>query len=219
MTRNDVVDNILIKIDEISPFSEPDEQFKLLIDGMLDDSANAFLRLIPLHLLRGMEHVLSTASLNTSSDSTDYTVNGLGVWDVPQSVNFLRMTRCICSQWRRPVIGMTPVSSSDYMKEFNRFTSSGCCKPRIYDDTSSQRRLILAPYNDNQQKNDIRLYYIPSIPKSDMEHDGANTYGIPDEILDAFFYYASAQVLATTQRNEFAELMMNKFNEYLLNRE
>lgn len=219
MTRDEVVNNILIKIDEISPFQEPDEQFTLLIDGMLDDNANAFLRLIPLHLLRGLEQTLSTATLNNSPEAPFFISYGLGVWDIPESAHFLRMTRCTCTQWRRPVIGLMPVTDSQYEKEFNRFTASGCSKPRIYDDTSSQRRLILAPYQDVSDKKDIKLYYIPYIPRSNRQTSGTQTYGIPDEILDAFFYYCASCVLTTMQRPEYANLMLAKFTEMITNRQ
>lgn len=219
MTRDEVVNTILIKIDEISPFQEPDEQFTLLIDGLLDDAANSFLRLIPLHLVRGIEQTLSTATLNTSPDINYYTSHDLGVWDIPANANFLRMTRCVCEQWERPVVGVIPVTDTQYEKEFNRFTASGNSKPKIYDDTSSNRRFILAPYHHNSSKNDIKLYYIPSIPRSDRATSGNQQYGIPEEILDAFFYYAASYVLTSMQRNDYATMMTNKFAETITNRQ
>lgn len=218
MTRDDVVKNILIKIDEISPFSEPDEQFTLLIDGLLDNAANSFLRLIPLHLLRGVGKRLSTATLNAGSDSAFYVLNRLGAWDVPSS--FLRMIKCTCNQWRRPVMTMLPITDSQYEKEFNRFTSSGNSKPVIYDDTiGDNRRLILAPYTDTGTHDDIELLYVEEVPVSSQAQSGSQQYGIPEEILDSFFYYASYVILTTMQKADFAQLMLNKFKESITSRQ
>ena len=204
MTRDNIIKNILLKIDEISPFSEPDDQMLGMIDGMLDDCANNYLRIIPKHLIRGQEKLFDNSKL-LHSESVDGHI-GLGYWQAEE--DFLRMTRCLCTHWLRTVTDIS--NSNELYHEYDKFTRAGNAKPRVYIETQNGiRYLVLSPYYDFYVPQDFKLFYIPKVVAQE----------IADEILDPFFYYAASNILTSQQRIEFAQVMLQKMQELIIARQ
>ena len=229
MTRNEIKKNVLSKIDEISPFQETDEQCDLLMESMLDDCANRYLCLIPIHLIRPIGLKLydnqNTANWNFERGVGKY--HDLGIvylpihklppppyippqnWQPP----FLRLAYVNCLEWRRVVTEAKPVTAPEYNRQFNFHTRAGVAKPMAFLDTDNVlytgKRLIISPFRDAWGINELEISYIPQTLPEFMQ----------EQVLDGFYWFFASYVLESMQRPDFAKVAMAKFGEFLVNKQ
>jgi len=201
MTRNDIKRNILQKIDEISPYQNTDEQYDLLIESMLDDMANRFLLVIPLNLIKE-----NTKPVNTQANNYHGTGQyiDLGIFNLP--ADFLRLVYVWCRHWKMTVWGDELLdfqkNVGEYKRQFDRHTRAGVAKPKVFREPAS---LILSPFRQNWMLTDLSVAYVHKQKAEDLA----------EKILDGFFYFTANAVLTSMRQPDFANAMMEKFNEWL----
>ena len=209
MNRDDIKRNVLSKIDEISPFQQTDEQFDLLMESMLDDCTNLYLRNIPIHLIIPQELHLSVNSPNVNFGRGVDNYHDLGVVLLPD--DFLRLAYVNCYEWRKPVHDVQSCASEEYNRQFNFHTKAGLQKPKVFIDSEStqHKRLIISPFRDQWKINILKIYYVPKTKPEDMQ----------EELLDGFYWFFASHVLDAMQRYEQGKMAIGRFGEFLINKQ
>ena len=210
MTRDDIKRNVLSKIDEISPFQETDQQFDSLMESMLDDCANRYLTVIPIHLIISKELQLSVnPPVNFERGVANY--HDLGVVLLPDE--FLRLAYVNCFEWRKPVNAseVLTCSTPEYGRQFNFHTKAGLQKPMVFIDSEStkHKRLIISPFRDQWEIKNLKIYYVPKTKSEDMQ----------ENLLDGFYWFFAGLLLDAMQRYEQGKMAMGKFGEFLVNKQ
>jgi len=203
MLREDIKRNILQKIDEISPYSNTDEQWDLLIEGMLDDMANRYMSIIPISWINGY-----TDPFTALVPQWDLR-HGVAYWYdtayayLPEDFNRIISVGCI--HFRRLITGeeIRTTDSGEFNRQFDRHTRAGVAKPKAF--IGEGRRITVCPFKNHWNINDLHIEYIKKISAEEM----------PDRVLDGFFYYTASAVLTSKQQENFAKVMMEKCNEFL----
>ena len=216
MNRTDIKRNILQKIDEISPYANTDEQYDLLIEGMLDDMANRFYCEIPINFFP----VSSLVPLSNISHGINEFID-MGMVKLP--MDFLRFMSARCHHWNRTVTekDLLNTESGEYNRQFDRHTRAGVAKPKIFIDKAMkpntippqggqppyymENGLTVCPFRQNWMVSDLHIRYIA---KTVAEY-------IYDELLDGFFYYVANAVLTSMRQVDFANAMKGKFEEWV----
>jgi len=215
MNRESIKRNILQKIDEISPYANTDEQFDLLIEGMLDDMANRFLRAIPIDFIP----VSSLIPLSNISHGTNEFID-IALVSLP--MDYLRFHSARCHHWQRVVTekDLLNTQNVEYNRQFDMHTRAGVAKPKVFVDKTMKpapptqggnppyympNGLIVCPFRQNWMVSDLHIHYVC---RSVAEY-------IYDELLDGFFYYTASSVLTSMRQIEFANAMKGKFDEWV----
>jgi hypothetical protein len=209
MNREDIKRNVLSKIDEISPFQETDEQFDRLMESMLDDCANRYLSILPIHLIipQALPLSVNPPTLNFERGVANY--HDLGIVLLP--ADFLRMAYVNCFEWRKPVNEVKTCASAEYGRQFSFHTKAGLQKPMVFIDTEStqRKRLIISPFRDQWGINLLKIYYIPKTLPEDMQED----------LLDGFYWFFASHLLDAMQRYEQGKMAGGKFAEFLVGKQ
>lgn len=213
-TRDEIKSNILAKIDEISPFTNIDTQWDLLIESLLNSSMNNFLTMIPIHLIKPILHSYSTPT--TFEAGTD-AFHDLGILNL--NVDFLRFSYATCIHWYRPVRKIGFVSTREYDRQFDIHTRAGVAKPQVFLDSINEnnKRLIISPFRSNWiAQSDLKVYYVQKC------ETGAGLFQVEDvaeELLEGYYWFAANQVLTTMERTQFAQNAAQKYAEWLINKQ
>jgi hypothetical protein len=204
MTREDIKRTILQKIDEISPYSQTDEQYDLLIEGLLDDAANKYMMLVPITSIKD----------NTSPVPVSSLVIGSGIWEdlgiVILPDDFQRLAFAECDHWRRPAVESDyfTTTSGEYHRQFDIHTRAGIAKPKLFFEQTG-KKLIVSPFRQNWLQSEIRIFYVKRITAELMQED----------LLDGFFYYAASSTLTSMRQEDFAKVLMDRCNEFLMTKQ
>ena len=130
MNRTDIKKNILQKTDEVSPYSNTDEQWDLLIEGMLDDTANKFMRVIPIELIEAGD-CCNFIPYQQRSHGTQFYVDLAFVY-LPKDYNRFLYART--QHWRRMATekDLFSTESGEYHRQFDIHTRAGVAKPKVF---------------------------------------------------------------------------------------
>jgi len=207
MTREGIKRNILQKIDEISPFANTDEQYDLLIEGMLDDMANRFAKVIPFKMINGRAIISQTHYSHGTGQFQD-----LGIVELPNI--FLRFISATCPHWRRTVSEKDLLDTENYQynRQFDIHTRAGVAKPKVFIDNVSKiptagirQHLIVSPFRQNWLLSSLQVQILCRIKAEELD-----IY-----LLDGFFYYAASAVLTSMRQEGFSKVMMERFEEWM----
>lgn len=136
MTRSEIIQRVLIKLDEVTEFEEHDDVIEATVDSLLDESANDLLMVLPYPLLPLLE--LETTSL-TQMGTGDYT-NSYGYIPLPD--DYLRLGQLKMQEWERPVFYAYPDGSAIAQKQQNPILRGGVSKPVcVYSGVTKGKRL------------------------------------------------------------------------------
>lgn len=138
MTRAELISRVQTKLDEKSPFDEPQsliaaagdssydkvKPITMYIDDLLDEAANDCLRMLPLSLVGADVQKLSLQVVVT---------DGVGV--LPLSTNgithYVRLLRVRADGWKKEVTSFITSSDPYYLVQQNHTTRGKLCKPVV----------------------------------------------------------------------------------------
>lgn len=138
MTRAELISRVQTKLDEKSPFDEPQsliaaaddssydkvKPITMYIDDLLDEAANDCLRMLPLSLVGADAQKLSLQVAVT---------DGVGV--LPLSTNgimhYVRLLRVHADKWKKEVTSFITSSDPYYLVQQNHTTRGKLCKPVV----------------------------------------------------------------------------------------
>lgn len=199
MTRADIKLNILQKIDEISPYSQSDEQYDLLIESMLDDMANRYVLIVPIQWL-------DDTVLSSITGGIQHGINMFyDMAMVKRPADFNRLVNVSCVYWNRDVTekDFLNENSGEYNRQFDIHTKAGLASPKVF--LLSGGNFLVCPYRDHWDLSFLSMTYYRKIVAEDIE----------DKILDGFYYYCASSVLSSMRQEDFAKVLMDKCTEFL----
>lgn len=131
MTRQEYIDAVKVKIEEISPFDEPDafiandptspvKPIISYIDKSLDEAAKNCLSSLPLRLLH--------ADVETDHPSIDVRADGVGSFGLANLAN-KRIIRFRHGELERDITAFITTEDPLYLLQQNKHTRGGQCKP------------------------------------------------------------------------------------------
>lgn len=142
MTRDQLIDRVLTKLDEKSPFDEPQtfiaadgdssydkvKPIKMYVEDLLDEAANDCLRVLPLSLV-GQD-------VGKSYNPATQVTNGVGTFLLKDSTgnnitNYIRLIRVRASGWKKEVTSFITSSDQLYLLQQDEHTRGKLCKPVV----------------------------------------------------------------------------------------
>jgi hypothetical protein len=126
MTRQELIDQVLAKLDEITVFDDAQQVPTVaLVDKLLNEATIDMLRNAPLHFL-------TPTTVDVESSSIEHTKilnEGYGYIVLPP--DFLRLYSFKMMTWRRPVTLAISVDNPKYKLQYNKITRGGIAKPVV----------------------------------------------------------------------------------------
>lgn len=207
MNRAEIKANVLRVIDEISPFDNIDIIWDTLIEQTIDEVAKRLLLNYPIHLLPSKQLNITTF-YNTE--------DGWGTLNLPS--DFLKLSAFKFVSWRRSVHEAITEEDPRYYQQKNKYSRAGVARPvcalvgdkvtilSIPDYAYYQTVLELYPvyYDWDSSEIEKALYIGTLLPEQ-----------LPTHLLEPFFWLAGSQVLITMEKNDFAQICMAKYQEYI----
>lgn len=153
MTRQEYIDAVKVKIEEISPFDEPEafidgdpsstvKPIISYIDKSLDEAAKNCLLTLPLSLLH--------ADIERKTSGMTIDVNGVGII---QGINAnYRYVRFRHSALQRDITAFVTSEDPIYLLQQNKYTRGGLCKPVA----------VVASFHDGSNAGQMEIYSFPS---------------------------------------------------------
>jgi len=202
MNRAEIKANVLRVIDEISPFDNIDIVWDTLIEKTIDETAKRLLLSYPIHLLPSKQ--LDTTTFNNTEE-------GWGTINLPS--DFLKLSAFKFESWRRSVHETITEDDPRYYQQKNKYSRAGVARPvcalvsdYIINYGDYQTVMELYPVYYDWERSDIEkaLYIGILLPEE-----------LPTHLLEPFFWLAGSQVLITMEKNDFAQICMAKYQEYI----
>lgn len=150
MTRAELISRVQTKLDEKSPFDEPQsliaaagdssydkvKPITMYIDDLLDEAANDCLRMLPLSLVGKDVQKLSLLGSNAPAvDAAKQVVVTDGVGVLPLSANgithYIRLLRVRADGWKKEVTSFITSSDPYYLVQQNHTTRGKLYKPVV----------------------------------------------------------------------------------------
>ncbi len=168
MTRQEYIDKVKVKLDEVSPFDEPltfiaasgDSSFDKVkpitkyIEEELPNAVRYCLNALPLSLL----------SLDIKKGVVPLSIaNGIGV--VPFRGGH-RLCRVQASEWERDVTAFYTSEDVEYLTQQNKHTRSGVAKPSVFF-IPEREELELYSFPINSQTNSVTIWSIDTLTRTE----------------------------------------------------
>lgn len=155
MTRQEYIEKVKVKLDEVSPFDEPltfiaangDSSYDKVkpitkyIDEELDNATDYCLRMLPLKVL---------ADDISKTNETMTITNGVG--SIP-FVSTKRLCRVKVADWERDVTHFFTTEDAEYLLQQNKHTRSGIAKPSVFFNAENKSLELFSLPVSSQTKN------------------------------------------------------------------
>lgn len=139
MTREDYIKAVKVKLEEISPFEEPDnfiadtdnlassvKPIISYIDKSLDEATHNCLNALPLSLLHAdIVHVTSTGAASGTIEM-EIDKDGVGRFSIPQGIRLIRFRH---DALKRDITAFITTEDPLYLLQQNKYTRGGTAKP------------------------------------------------------------------------------------------
>lgn len=179
MTRQELINTVKTKVDELSPLDaeivpvglHSDNPLDSFADGLLDECAKELLMCAPVSRVR----VADCPAEPVTRQQTGYVV-------LP--ADFLRLSEFKMTEWERPVTVAYEPDSPVALRQYNRYTRGGCCKPVCVLSHRDGGR-VLEYYSVNDRHNIESFRYVPFLPAED----------VPADLQDVLTWWCASRVL------------------------
>lgn len=216
MTRAELISRVQTKLDEKSPFDEPQsliaaagdssydkvKPITMYIDDLLDEAANDCLRMLPLSLVGADVQKLSSQVAVT---------DGVGV--LPLSTNgithYVRLLRVRADEWKKEVTSFITSSDPYYLVQQNHTTRGKLYKPVVALVPESDRlELFSFPNVENDTMVAADVWYIQCNKQAGS--DQSNPVQSP---IDELIAIRCAELICNIFGNQNAQVFQKEFTE------
>lgn len=220
MTRDNYIQRVKVKLEEISPFDEPqsfivadgDPDYQKVkpiisyIEESLDEATRDCLNNLPLSLLAS----------DIEDDKECFHIDKHGVGHVDGFDEYMRLVRVASPVWERDVTAFITSSDPLYLLQQNKYTRGKCCKP-VVAYVPERQELELYSFPPNMRPEDCcdcasshaKVYYIDCRKKAEK---------VSSHIEDFIVLRCAALVLEILKDQNAAAIMTeynNKLNDIL----
>jgi len=206
MTREQIVDKVLAKLEEVSPFGEglsvlnsnsnPTESY---IRSEMQPACDELLQLCPLHLTTPEPIPLTGEGLDLFIPEV---VKGRSVGYLELPPDFLRLHTLKMDSWERPVHRPISIENPAYQDQFNTWARGGNAKPIVVKNSNK-----LEIYTFDTGSIPVIHLYVPQINMKDNFEINAN-------LVDPLCSLIAANVYAIFGSPQ-QKVMLEQVNAYL----
>lgn len=228
MTRAELISRVQTKLDEKSPFDEPQsliaaagdssydkvKPITMYIDDLLDEAANDCLRMLPLSLVGKDVQKLSLLGQNAPAvDAAKQVVVTDGVGVMPLSANgithYVRLLRVRADGWKKEVTSFITSADSYYLVQQNPSTRGKLYKPVVaWVPESDRLELFSFPNVENSTKVAADVWYIQCNKQAGS--DKSNPVKSP---IDELIAIRCAELVCNIFGNQNAQVFQKEFTE------
>jgi len=194
MTREQVINKVKARIDELEPFSDVELNPSIdVTSNIVDDSANSFALSIPSSLLSPESFAGST--------HVRYTEEGIGKVDLP--ADYLKLHSFKMLTWERDVTNSITPADPKYKLQSNAITRGGVSKPTVV------------------VKNGYLWYYslpigVEGVIEEALYIKKQDATTIPDNLIIPYVWYCAAEVLQIMGEERLSGMAREKVHESIL---
>lgn len=211
MTRAELIELVLTKLDEKSPFDEPQsfiaadgdpsydkvKPIKVYVDDLLDEAANDCLRMLPLSLVgKDVKH----------EAISDITVTN-GVAEIALLHGYVRFVRVRANGWKKDVTSFITSSDPLYLLQQDENTRGKLCKP-VAAFVPELLRLELYSFPGASKVESVDMYYIPCNKTA-----GSDTINPVNSSIDELIVIRCAELLCNVFGSQTATVFQKEFAE------
>lgn len=219
MTRDQLIERVMTKLDEKSPFDEPQtfiaaaddpsydkvKPIKVYVQDLLDEAANDCLRVLPLSLVgQDVENLYCPTTKVT---------NGVGTFTLQDSkgndiTHYIRLIRVRASGWKKEVTSFITSSDQLYLLQQDEHTRGKLCKPVV----------ALVP-----EYSCLELYSFPGVESGVVNADayyiacnktaGSDTTNSVKSSIDELIAIRCAELVCNIFGNQNAQVFQKEFTE------
>lgn len=230
MTREELVQKVKVKLEELSPFDYDktnmialqalrpnDKQLEInpiysYIEASLDDSCNEVLKTIPLHMITPREHTIAPAAQQIRW-SPYYKM----VYSLPN--NYLRLYAIQLTDWVRPVMEVSSYEREDGVFSGNIYTMGKPTRPIVIEDYGLIGSTMVKQLHCYSTKQPDQSEVLRYVPKFETEDTG-DAEGNCDKLANLYALMTAMNVqLVYGNENAYKQLsaeyqLLIKANEY-----
>ena len=200
MNRGSIVSQILMRMDEISPFANVQAMQNVPVDKFLNQSAIELLYLLPPFII-GKSTPIPVAEISKD------TVLGIGSITLPS--DFLKLNRFQMAAWQRPVTEAINEQSPEYAHQFNKYQRGGVAKPVVAVVAKGSNKVLeyfSVPASDNHAVKEAT--YIPTmIPEN-----------LPEHLVDPLSWLTAHTLFLVMGQEQSASAALLKVTQFIQNR-
>lgn len=228
MTRAELISRVQTKLDEKSPFDEPQsliaaagdssydkvKPITMYIDDLLDEAANDCLRMLPLSLVGKDVQKLSLLGPDAPAVYADKQVvvtDGVGVMPLSDNgiTHYVRLLRVRADGWKKEVTSFITSADSYYLVQQNPDTRGKLCKPVVaWVPESDRLELFSFPNVANSTKVAADVWYIHCNKQAGS--DQSNPVQSP---IDELIAIRCAELVCNIFGNQNAQVFQKEFTE------
>lgn len=228
MTRAELISRVQTKLDEKSPFDEPQsliaaagdssydkvKPITMYIDDLLDEAANDCLRMLPLSLVGKDVQKLSLLGPSApAADAAKQVVVTDGVGVLPLSANgishYIRLLRVRADGWKKEVTSFITSADSYYLVQQDPNTRGKLCKPVVaWVPESDCLELFSFPNAKNDSMVAVDVTYIHCNKQAGS--DQSNPVVSP---IDELIAIRCAELVCNIFGNQNAQVFQKEFTE------
>lgn len=190
MNRDELINIVKVKMDEISPFDEEEMVSSTLVETLIDFAANNVVRLFP-------ERYLPSTSNNTIPAHKNS--DGSGYIDLPD--DFQRFLRLKMDKWERPVSEVITEADPKYAQQFNKWIRGGVAFP-VVALKADRIEYFSVPSGEHKVES---FAYVKRL-KAEQ---------IPDTLVDAMTWEAARLAFDSLQDAQSSAVCTNNFGNLL----
>lgn len=211
MTRAELIGLVLTKLDEKSPFDEPQsfiaadgdpsydkvKPIKVYVDDLLDEAANDCLRMLPLSLVgKDVKHEVIS----------DITVTN-GVAEIALLYGYVRFVRVRAEGWKKDVTSFITSSDPLYLLQQDEDTRGKLCKP-VAAFVPELLRLELYSFPGASKVESVDMHYIPCNKTA-----GSDSKAPVLSPIDEYIVIRCAELVCNVFGNQQAQVFQKEFTE------
>lgn len=187
MNRDEIINIVKVKMDEVSPFEEEELVSSSLIEQLLDFAAGSVVRLFP-------DHQLPTITDNSISLTKN--PDGSGYFTLPDS--FQRLVSLRLESWERPVTKAITDKDPSYSIQFNKYIRGGVTFPVAVQKSRTMEYFSVPKEMSHELK---EFTYIKEMKAEE----------IPDVLIDALTWECARLAFDSMQDTQSAAACTNNF--------
>lgn len=228
MTRAELISRVQTKLDEKSPFDEPQsliaaagdssydkvKPITMYIDDLLDEAANDCLRMLPLSLVgKDVQKLSLLGPSSSAADAAKQVVVTDGVGVMPLSANgithYIRLLRVRANGWKKEVTSFITSADSYYLVQQNPITRGKLYKPVVaWVPERDCLELFSFPNVANETKVAADVWYIQCNKQAGS--DQSNPVQSP---IDELIAIRCAELVCNIFGNQSAQVFQKEFTE------
>lgn len=218
MNRGSIVSQVLMRMDEISPFANVQAMQNVPVEKFLNQSAEELLYMLPSFIIgKSLPIPTEETVKETVEGKVVDVVKRLGVVDViagigslPIPTDFIKINRFKMAAWQRPVTEAISEQSPEYAQQFNKYQRGGVAKPVVAIVSNGDKKTLeyySVPASDTTHKVKEASYIPHMLPEN-----------LPEHLIEPLAWLTAYTVFLVMGQEQSSSAALLKVTQYIQNR-